>query len=97
MSPPNLGGRPMIVDHELIIRVEDAMATERSAFADGMSALQPGSAGRAAYSSSAMSFKNASGVRRSWSRSSFTYARLSTGSGFHIPNPRSSGGMAWAK
>jgi GNAT superfamily N-acetyltransferase len=31
----------MIVDHELITRVEAAMVAERSAFADGMAALQP--------------------------------------------------------
>jgi GNAT superfamily N-acetyltransferase len=33
----------MIVDHELMNRIEDAIAAERSAFADGMSALRPGS------------------------------------------------------
>ena len=31
----------MIVDDNLMTRVEDAMAAERSAFADGMSALRP--------------------------------------------------------
>jgi hypothetical protein len=33
----------MIVDHALLNRVENAMAAERSAFADGMAALRPGS------------------------------------------------------
>jgi hypothetical protein len=33
----------MIVDRELLNGVEDAMAAERSAFADGMAALRPGS------------------------------------------------------
>jgi GNAT superfamily N-acetyltransferase len=31
----------MIVDHAVVSRVEDAMAAERSAFADGMAALRP--------------------------------------------------------
>jgi hypothetical protein len=35
------GGRPMIVNHPLVSRIEDAMAAERSAFADGMAALRP--------------------------------------------------------
>lgn len=34
----------MIVDHELVQRVEDAIAAERSAFADGMAAQLPNSA-----------------------------------------------------
>lgn len=33
--------RPMLVDPELIQRIEDAIAAERSAFADGMAALRP--------------------------------------------------------
>jgi hypothetical protein len=33
--------RRVIVDHELFNRVEDGIAAERSAFADGMAALQP--------------------------------------------------------
>jgi GNAT superfamily N-acetyltransferase len=33
--------RPMLVDPELMQRIEDAIATERSAFADGMAALRP--------------------------------------------------------
>jgi GNAT superfamily N-acetyltransferase len=37
---------PMLVDLELIQRIEDAIATERSAFADGMAALRPGSGAR---------------------------------------------------
>ena len=35
------GCRPMLVDHELMQRIEDAIAAERSAFADGMAALRP--------------------------------------------------------
>lgn len=33
----------MIVDHALIMKVETAMAAERSAFADGMATLRPDS------------------------------------------------------
>jgi GNAT superfamily N-acetyltransferase len=36
-----MGSESMIIDRELINRVEDAMVAERTAFADGMAALQP--------------------------------------------------------
>lgn len=35
------GVGPMLVDHALIQRIEDAIAAERSAFAEGMAALRP--------------------------------------------------------
>lgn len=40
------GGRPMLVDPALMQRIEDAIAAERSAFADGMAALWPESGAR---------------------------------------------------
>src|SRR5262245_52572907 len=41
MSQDEREGSPMIVDTTLIQRIEDAIATERSAFADGMAAFRP--------------------------------------------------------
>src|SRR5689334_15987515 len=38
--------KPMLVDLKLIQQIEDAIAAERSAFADGMAALRPGSGAR---------------------------------------------------